>query len=210
MLGLAALPFISPAAAETQRAIKLIAFGDSLSAGYMLPADAAFPSALEAALRQEGYRVSIVNAGVSGDTASDGRARLDWTLADGADGVILELGANDMLRGIDPSVTRAALDAILAELKARDIKVLIAGMLASPSLGKDYKARFDAIYPDLAGKYDAPLYPFFLDGVAGQRDLKLSDGLHPNAAGVEDIVHGMLPSVRAFLRQFDEKTGGDR
>lgn len=207
---MAALPFVSPAAAETQRAIKLIAFGDSLSAGYMLPADAAFPAALEAALRQEGYRVSIVNAGVSGDTASDGRARLDWTLADGADGVILELGANDMLRGIDPSVTRAALDAILAELKARDIKVLIAGMLASPSLGKDYKARFDAIYPDLAGKYDAPLYPFFLDGVAGQRDLKLADGLHPNAAGVEDIVHGILPSVRAFLRQFDEKTGGDR
>jgi acyl-CoA thioesterase-1 len=209
---LAALnPFFSAVfAVENARAIKLIALGDSLSAGYMLPADAAFPAALEAALRDEGYHVTIVNAGVSGDTASGGRARLDWTLADGADGVILELGANDMLRGIDPDVTKTALDAILAELKARNVKVLIAGMLASPSLGKEYKTRFDAIYPELAAKYGAPLYPFFLDGVAGEPSLKLTDGLHPNVAGVQRIVQGIIPSIRKLLSQFAGKTGSDR
>jgi len=192
-------------AAEGAPMLKLIAFGDSLSAGYNLPAAAAFPAVLEAALRKEGYRVAVVNAGVSGDTASGGLARLAWTLSDGADGVILELGANDMLRGTDPDVTKAALDSILAELKARDIKVLIAGMKATPSLGKDYKARFDAIFPELAAKYDALLYPFFLDGVAGAPGLRLNDGLHPNSAGVERIVQGILPSARAFLGQLGAK-----
>jgi acyl-CoA thioesterase-1 len=193
-------------AAEDAPMLKLVAFGDSLSAGHNLPADAAFPAVLEVALRKEGYRVELVNAGVSGDTASDGLARVAWSLADGADGVILELGANDMLRGIDPEVTQAALDDILAELKARNIKVLIAGMKATPSLGKDYKARFDAIFPQLAAKYNAPLYAFFLDGVMGEPALTLKDGLHPNAAGVDRIVAGILPSVRAFLGQFGEKT----
>ncbi|MGH6839679.1 MAG: arylesterase [Methylocella sp.] len=195
---------VRPAAKETPP-LKIIAFGDSLTAGYGLAAADAFPAVLERTLRAEGYRVTIVNAGVSGDTASGGQARLDWALSDGADGVILELGANDMLRGVDPAVTKAALDAILGELKARNIKVLIAGMRAAPNLGQDYKTRFDAIFPALAKKYDAPLYPFFLEGVAGKPALKLGDGLHPNHAGVERIVKGILPDVRALVDQFGAK-----
>ncbi len=193
-----------PAATEMPP-LKIIAFGDSLVAGFGLAADAAFPAVLEKTLRAAGYHVTVVNAGVSGDTASGGQARLDWALGEGADGVILELGANDMLRGVDPEVTKAALDAILGELRARNIKVLIAGMKAASSLGQDYKTRFDAIYPALAKKYDAPLYPFFLEGVAGEPALKLGDGLHPNSAGVERIVKGILPSVRAFVDKFGAK-----
>jgi acyl-CoA thioesterase-1 len=202
---LEALPCLARPAAKETPPVKIIAFGDSLVAGHGLAADAAFPAVLEKTLRVEGYHVTVVNAGVSGDTASGGEARLDWALGDGADGVILELGANDMLRGVDPEVTKAALDAILGELKARDIKVLIAGMKAASSLGQDYKTRFDAIYPALAKKYDAPLYPFFLEGVASEPALKLGDGLHPNPAGVERIVKGMLPGVRAFVDQFGAK-----
>jgi acyl-CoA thioesterase I len=193
------------ASAATEAPLKIVAFGDSLVAGYGLAADAAFPSVLQEKLRTEGYNVTLVNAGVSGDTTTAGLARLDWSLADGADAVILELGANDMLRGIDPEVTKAALDTILATLKARNIKVLIAGMKATPSLGREYKTRFDAIYPDLAQKYGAPLYPFFLDGVAGEPALELPDHLHPTPAGVERIVDGILPSVHGFLEQLGEK-----
>jgi acyl-CoA thioesterase I len=192
------------AAVKDAPTLKIIAFGDSLVAGHGLAADAAFPSVLQAKLRAEGYNVTIVNAGVSGDTTSGGLARLDWTLGDGADGVILELGANDMLRGVDPDVTKAALDAMLAKLKARNIKVLIAGMKATPSLGPEFKSRFDAIYPELAKKYEAPLYPFFLDGVAGDSSFELPDGLHPNPAGVERIVARILPAVRAFLNHSGE------
>jgi acyl-CoA thioesterase-1 len=202
---LGALSYSSRSTAQEEPPLKIIAFGDSLVAGYGLAADTAFPAVLEKTLRAEGYRVTVVNAGVSGDTASGGQARLDWALTEGADGVILELGANDMLRGVDPEVTKAALDAILGELKARNIKVLIAGMKATPSLGQDYKTRFDAIYPALAKKYDAPIYPFFLEGVAGEPALKLGDGLHPNPAGVERIVKGILPSFRAFVDQFGAK-----
>jgi acyl-CoA thioesterase-1 len=187
----------TPATAKT---IKLVAFGDSLTAGYLLPADAAFPAVLEKALRGAGYDVRISNAGVSGDTAEDGLARLDWALQDGADGVILELGANDMLRGIDPARARATLDTILAKLAARHIKVLMAGMLASPSLGAEYGRAFDAIYPALAAKYKVPLYPFFLQGVAGNKNLQLADGLHPNRDGVRKIVAQMLPLMENFLR----------
>ena len=199
---LAALSCPARLAAKETLPLKIIAFGDSLVAGFGLAADAAFPAVLEKTLRAEGYHVAVVNAGVSGDTASGGQARLDWTLGYGAVGVILELGANDMLRGVDPEVTKAALDAILGELKARNIKALIAGMKAASSLGQDYKTRFDAIYPALAKKYDAPLYPFFLEGVAGEPALKLGDGLHPNPAGVERIVKGILPEVRALVEQF--------
>lgn len=190
--------------------VKLIVFGDSLVAGFGLPAEAAFPTVLEKTLRAEGYRVKIVNAGVSGETSSDGLARLDWTLAERTDGFILELGANDMLRGIEPNVTKAALDAILAKLKSRDIKTLIAGMKATPSLGHDYKARFDAIYPDLAAKYGAPLYPFFLDSVATDPALKLADGLHPNSAGVKRIVQAILPDVRSFMDKLGGKAQPER
>lgn len=178
---------------------RLVALGDSLTAGFGLPAEATFPVVLERALRAEGYSVTILNAGVSGDTASGGLARLDWSVGDGTNGVILALGANDMLRGIDPDVTKAALDAILGRLAERRIAVLIAGMKASPSLGKAYKARFDAIYPALAEKFGAPLYPFLLDGVVTEPALTLADGLHPNEAGVARMVAGILPVVRSFL-----------
>jgi acyl-CoA thioesterase-1 len=181
------------------RTLKLVAFGDSLTAGYGLPQEAAFPVVLQQALRRDGYDVSVVNAGVSGNTAADGLARLDWSLKDGADGVILELGANDMLRGLDPDRTRRVLDQVIAALRARHIKVLIAGMLATPSFGAEYQKSFDNIYPELAAKYQAPLYPFFLKGVAGHTDLVLADGLHPNEAGVKTIVAGILPAVEAFL-----------
>jgi acyl-CoA thioesterase I len=181
------------------RTLKLVAFGDSLTAGYDLPEDAAFPVVLEAALRRRGYDVSITNAGVSGNTAADGLARLDWSVQDGADGVILELGANDMLQGLAPQHTRAVLGQIIAALEARHIKVMIAGMRATPSLGAAYQTAFDAIYPGLAATYRAPLYPFFLNGVAGHAELLLSDGLHPNAAGVKAIVAAILPTVEAFL-----------
>ncbi len=179
--------------------MRVVALGDSLTAGYNLPSSAAFPAVLERALKARGHNVEIVNAGVSGDTASGGLERLDWSVPDGADGVILELGANDMLRGLDPAATRRALDAIIARLKARGIPVLLAGMYASRNLGADYVQRFDAIYRDLAAKHGLVLYPFFLEGVAGQRQLNLPDGLHPTAKGVETIVERILPTVESFL-----------
>ncbi|MHB8885561.1 MAG: arylesterase [Methylovirgula sp.] len=198
--------FVSLPGTSAAHTLKLIAFGDSLSAGYLLPANEAFPAVLQKALHKDGLNVNVVNAGVSGDTASGGLARLDWTLADGADAVILELGANDMLRGTDPTVTRKALDTILARLTARHIKVLIAGMLATPSLGKTYTSAFDKIFPELAAKYKAPLYPFFLNGVTTHKNLTLSDGMHPNGAGVDKIVAGILPQVEALLRSIPTKT----
>jgi acyl-CoA thioesterase-1 len=198
-----------PGPQESPKQVKLVALGDSLTAGIFLPAKGAFPAVLEAALRKEGYHVSIVNAGVSGDTASGGLARLDWSLGDGADGLILELGANDMLRGLNPETTRTSLDSILARLKEKNVKVLIAGMLASPSLGRSYRDEFDAIYPDLAAKYGALLYPFFLEGVSGHPQFTLTDGLHPNAAGVETIVNNILPSVRLLLASLGDKPSGN-
>ena len=194
-----------PGSPESPKQVKLVALGDSLTAGIFLPANSAFPAVLEAALRKEGYHVSIANAGVSGDTATGGLARLDWSLGEGADGLILELGANDMLRGTNPKATRAALDSMLARLKEKNVKVLIAGMLASPSLGQAYRDEFDAIYPDLAAKYDALLYPFFLEGVSGHPQFTLTDGLHPNAAGVETIVRNILPTVRLLLASLGDK-----
>jgi acyl-CoA thioesterase-1 len=180
--------------------IHIVALGDSLTAGYQLPQDAAFPVVLEKALRADGLDVTVANAGVSGDTASDGLDRLDWSVPPGTDAVILELGANDMLRGLDPNLTRQALTTILTRLQARGIKVLLAGMLAAPQLGQDYTARFDAIYPDLAKTFNVPLYPFFLDGMAGVADLTQSDGMHPTRAGVETTVKAILPMVEAFLK----------
>lgn len=186
--------------AQEGRTLKLVAFGDSLTAGYMLPESAAFPTVLQAALKAKGHRVEIANAGVSGDTASGGLERVEWSVPDGTDGVILELGANDMLRGLDPDVTRKALDAIVAKLKARGIPVMLAGMYAGRNLGAEYQKRFEAIYTDLAAKYDLVLYPFFLDGVAGAAPrLALPDGLHPSAEGVKVIVERILPSVETFL-----------
>ncbi|RYE31712.1 MAG: arylesterase [Hyphomicrobiales bacterium] len=189
-------PSSSPA---TGRSLKLVAFGDSLSAGYNLPASAAFPAVLEQALRQKGLAVEIVNAGVSGDTTQGGLERLDWSVPDGTDGVILELGANDALRGVDPALTRKNLDTIIARLTERKIPVLLAGMYAPRNLGEDFAKRFDAIYPELAKQYGLVLYPFFLEGIAGDRALNQADGLHPTADGVAVIVRTILPTVERFI-----------
>jgi acyl-CoA thioesterase-1 len=186
-------------AASPGKPLQLVAFGDSLTAGYGLPQADAFPVVLQAALKQRGVAVEIANAGVSGDTTAGGLDRLDWSVPDGTDGVILELGANDMLRGVDPAQTRANLETMITRLKGRKIPVLLAGMLAARNLGPDYVARFDPIYPDLARRYDLVLYPFFLDGVAGQARLALPDGMHPTAEGVRIIVERMLPTVETFL-----------
>ena len=182
-----------------ERTLKLVALGDSLTAGYGLPQAAAFPTVLEAALKARGRAVAIANAGVSGDTSAGGLDRLDWSVPDGTDGVIVELGANDMLRGVDPAQTRKNLDTIVSRLTARKIPVLLAGMYAARNLGPDYVARFDAIYPDLAKQYGLVLYPFFLDGVAGQTRLALADGVHPTAEGVRIIVDRIIPTVETFL-----------
>jgi acyl-CoA thioesterase I len=187
------------AAPSMARSLRVLALGDSLTAGYLLPADAAFPAVLQKALREKGYDIEIVNAGVSGDTSSGARERLDWALGEGLDGVIVEIGANDMLRGLDPELTRGNIEAILAHLRDRKIPALLAGMIAAPNLGPEYAAKFDPLYPDLAKKFDAPLYPFFLTGVAGQKGMQLPDGLHPTRQGVETIVAGILPVVTAWL-----------
>jgi acyl-CoA thioesterase I len=181
--------------------IRLVALGDSLTAGFGLPPSQGFAPRLEAALRARGHDVRVANAGVSGDTATGGADRVDWSVPDGTDGVIVELGANDMLRGVDPGVTRKALERLLDRLKARGIPAMLAGMRAAPNLGRDYQAAFDRIYPELARERGLPLYPFFLEGVAGVRALNLQDGLHPNAEGVEAIVKGIVPTVERFLAQ---------
>lgn len=185
--------------ANAQAPIKLAVLGDSLSAGYGLPAEAAFPAKLQKALREKGIKVDILNAGVSGDTTSAGRDRLDWSIPDGTEAVIVELGANDALRGLDPKVSKAALEDIVKRLQARKIAVMLAGMLAPRNYGPDYAAKFDPIYPDLARAYGVPLYPFFLEGVAGEARLNLSDGIHPTAEGIDVIVARILPAVEAFL-----------
>jgi acyl-CoA thioesterase-1 len=206
-LGLLLLTPALADAANTGRPLKIVALGDSLSAGLGLPAQAAFPAMLEKSLKNKQIDVSVANAGVSGDTASGGRDRLDWSVSDGTDAVILELGANDALRGIDPTVTRAALEDILKRLQARKIAVLLCGMLAPPNYGAEYAARFNAIYPDLARQYDVPLYPFFLEGVAADKTLNQADGMHPTAQGVEVIVSRILPAVEALIASIKARAG---
>jgi acyl-CoA thioesterase-1 len=199
-----AVPMGEPAAAA-DRPVRIVALGDSLTAGYGLPADAAFPAKLEKALTAKGLAVEIANAGVSGDTASGGLARLDWSVPEGTDAVIVELGANDMLRGIDPGVTRQALEQIVRRLTDRRIAVLLAGMRAAPNLGLDYGRDFETIYSDLAARHDLLLYPFFLDGVAAEAKLNQGDGLHPTAAGVDAIVAGILPQAEALVARVRSK-----
>lgn len=179
--------------------MKIVAFGDSLTAGYGLPDKDGFVPQLQAALTAKGHPAEIQNAGVSGDTASDGLARLDWSVPQGTDAVILELGANDMLRGINPDVTRRALDTIMSRLTQRHIAVLICGMRAAPNLGPQYGQAFERIYPELAAKYGTQLYPFFLDGAASVPGMTQHDGLHPNAAGVGVIVEHILPKVQELI-----------
>lgn len=193
------LVLLGAPAHAADRVLKIVAFGDSLTAGLGLPAGAAFPARLEAALKAKGHAVAIVNAGVSGDTAAGGLGRLDWSVPDDADAVILELGANDALRGVDPKTTKAALDAILGKLDARRVPVLLAGMAAPRNMGADYVRAFDAIYPALASTHRVVFYPFFLEGVATDPKLNQGDGLHPTAAGVDVIVARILPSVEALI-----------
>jgi acyl-CoA thioesterase I len=193
-----------PAAAGDQP-VRIVALGDSLTAGLGLPVEETFPAKLERALKAKGMAVEVANAGVSGDTASGGLARLDWSVPEGTNAVILELGANDMLRGIDPSRTRGALDEILRRLTERRIPVLLAGMRAAANIGSDYARDFEPIYSQLAARHGVLFYPFFLEGVAGEAGLNQGDGLHPSAAGVDAIVARILPKVEELVRRARDK-----
>ncbi len=190
---------VSWAAPARADAVRIVGFGDSLMAGYGLGPGEGFTERLQEALKAKGHDVVVANAGVSGDTSSGGLARLDWSVPDGTDLVILELGANDMLRGIDPAIVAKNLDEMISRLKARGINVLLAGMVAAPNLGPAYGEAFGSLYPRLAQKHGVPLYPFFLDGVAAQRDLLSEDGMHPSAEGVRTIVGRILPAVEKAI-----------
>jgi acyl-CoA thioesterase-1 len=194
---LVALLALGPAAAA--KAPRILAFGDSLTSGFGLPPEASFPAKLETQLRADGLEVRVVNAGVAGDTTAGGLARLDWALADKPDVVILELGANDALRGLDPAGVRANLDKIIAKVQASGAKLLLAGMRAPPNWGEEYREAFDRIYPELARAHDVPLYPFFLEGVATQPDLNQPDGLHPNERGVAAVVDHIAPVIAGLI-----------
>ena len=189
----------SGSAKAQEKVINLVGFGDSLMAGYQLAPSESYTAQLEAALKAKGHNVVIANAGVSGDTTSAGLSRIDWSVPDGTDGVILELGANDALRGIAPEQSEKNLDAMLARLKERGIPVLLAGILAPPNMGGDYAEKFNPIYKRLSEKYAVPLYPFFLDGVTTVPGMQLEDGMHPNAKGVAVMAERTLPMVEAFL-----------
>ena len=189
----------TPSAHADDNIFDILVFGDSLVAGYGLLAEEAFPSRLEVALKERGHQVRLVNAGVSGDTTGGGVARLGWSLSEGIDAVILELGANDMLQGLSPQQTEKNLAMMIEEIQSRDLPLLLAGMLASRNLGHAYVEAFDSIYPALSEKYGIPLYPFFLEGVALEPSLLLLDGLHPNSDGVKVMVQGILPYVEKLL-----------
>jgi acyl-CoA thioesterase-1 len=190
------LIFVAPALA---RSLRVVALGDSLTAGYGVPPGQAFPEVLQKALRAKGHDVEVINAGVSGETAEDGLARFDWSVPEGTDALIVELGANDMLRGLPVAGAESALSDILARAKQAKIPTLLTGMRAAPNLGAAYQKAFDAIYPRLAETYRVDFYPFFLEGVAADPKLNQMDGLHPNAQGVEKIVAAILPSVERLL-----------
>ena len=199
-LALMAFAFTPQAHAEATKPFVIVGFGDSLMAGYLLGPDEGFVPQLQKALHDKGFtNVEVRNAGVSGDTTSGGLSRLDWSIGSETDAVILELGANDALRGIDPEITRDNLEKMIETLQKRHIPVLLAGMLAPPNMGADYAKRFNPIYPDLAKKYGLDLYPFFLDGVTTHDDLTLADGMHPNPKGVAVMVKGILPKVEALI-----------
>jgi len=195
--------FLKPVMAEDEKVI--LAMGDSLMAGYNLPPNQGFPSQLEDWLNENGQNVRVINAGVSGDTSTAGLERLEWTLAGAPNGkpdlFIVEFGGNDMLRGIDPAITRQSMDGILKFVTEREIPVLLAGMMAAPNLGQDYKSEFDSIFPDLAAKYNVTFYPFFLAGVAGNENLNLSDGIHPNVEGVGVMVRNMGPVIETLINE---------
>lgn len=206
--GLAVLTALSsaiPAAAEAQKRLTLVGLGDSLMAGYQLQENESYTAQLQKALEVKGLLVTINNAAVSGDTSSGGRERADWSVPDGTDGVILELGANDALRGISPEETRKNLEAIIENFKARNIAVMLIGIMAPPNMGDDYARKFNPIYQELADKYQLTLYPFFLDGVVLESRLKLQDGMHPTAEGVAVMVERSIATVLSFTQQISTK-----
>jgi acyl-CoA thioesterase-1 len=204
---MAVAAFFTGGGMAQERPVNIVVLGDSLTAGFQLGASQAFPARLAEALKGKGIAVNIANAGVSGDTASGGLGRLDWSVPAGTEAVIVELGANDALRGIDPKVTRNALDAILRKLRERRIEVLLAGMRAPRNMGDDYARAFDGIFPALASAHGAILYPFFLEGVATNAKLNLGDGIHPNAEGVDVIVKGILPKVEELIARVRKARG---
>ena len=191
--------------AEAKTPVKLVAFGDSLTAGYLLPPDQSFPAQLSKVLTAKGYAVDVINAGVSGDTTAAGLERFEWAIPEGTEAVILELGANDALRGQSPANAKANLDTIITKLKERNIAVLLTGMVAPKNWGADYARDFDGMYQELAAKHGLSLYPFFLDGVALDKTLNLDDGMHPNAKGVAKIVEGIMPKVEELLQTVEKK-----
>jgi acyl-CoA thioesterase-1 len=199
--GLLAVCFLATASLKSVQADspRLMVFGDSLVAGYGLPAEEGFTRQLQDRLTAQGVEIKILNAGVSGDTTAGGLARLEWALAEQPDYVMIVLGGNDLLRGLDPSATRRNLDQILSKLAARGIKTFLCGMLAPVNLGAEYGAEFNPIYPDLAQKYDLDFYPFFLQDVALVPRFNQRDGLHPNPEGVAKIIDGMMPLLQTFL-----------
>ncbi len=200
-LALAAATSLAPASPAVAEPLRIVALGDSLSAGYQLPVAAAFPVQLEAALTERGHEVEVVNAGVSGDTTSGGLARLDWSVGEDADAVIVELGANDALRGLPVASARSNLEAIVSRLRERGLPVLVAGMRAPRNLGPDYVEAFDAMFGEIAETHDALLYPYFLEGIPMSAETVLPDGIHPTAKGVAIIVEGILPRVEELIAQ---------
>lgn len=196
---------VSSAMAETSKPIRIVAFGDSLTSGYGLRQSQAFPVQLQKELRAKGHNVVVSNAGVAGDTTAAGLARIDWAVGDDADAVILEFGANDALRGIDPKVTRQNLEKILAKLAKRSIPVLLAGMRSPANWGDTYAADFDAIFPSLAKEHALGFYPFFLDGVVLNTKLNQDDGMHPNTKGVAEIVRQILPEVEELIAKAEAR-----
>jgi acyl-CoA thioesterase I len=189
----------APAMAVDGDAIRILVLGDSIAAGYGLPPDRSFPARLQDKLKAEGHAVKVINAGVSGDTTAGGRARLDWALADKPEAAIVELGGNDGLRGIPPTETKANLEAILARLKSAKVRILLTGMLAPPNMGESYESAFNALFPELARRYNVAFYPFLLDGVAAQPALNQPDGIHPNDQGVAVLVDRLAPYVVRLL-----------
>jgi acyl-CoA thioesterase I len=187
--------------------MRIVAFGNSLTAGYNLNQSQAFPAKLEVALKAKGHDVRIANAGVSGDTTTGGLARLDWSIPPDTQAVILELGANDVLRGIAPAITRKNLEQMVARLRERKIEILLAGMKAPPNMGGEYTAAYDSIYDDIAKKNDLVYYPFFLDGIIGEMKLNLKDGMHPSAAGVDEIVKRILPAAEKLIERVKQRSG---
>ncbi|MEM7654358.1 MAG: arylesterase [Pseudomonadota bacterium] len=204
-----ALLLFGPAALAQQEPVKLLALGDSLVAGYGLSEADSFTTKLQQALQNEGFNVSVINGGVSGDTSAGGLARMDWLLSDIPDAALIELGANDGLRGLDPRDTEKNIDQIVVNFQERGVPVMLAGMYAPPNLGEEYGRDFDQVFPKIAEQRSVPLYPFFLDGVAAVPELNQPDGIHPNADGVDVIIEKLLPSVVALLQTVESGSATD-